>query len=781
MLHLPEVSLRRLRLLMSYSKWLVKLLRLPFYEQDAHKPGVILIQIDSLSREHLETAFKAGRMPFLKNLLDKQRYKLHTHYSGMPSSTPGVQGELFYGVRGCVPSFSFYSRAHNRTITLFNPGDTREFQQRLEKEGVPLFRGGSCYSNVFTGGASESHFCIADLGFSNIFKRRRVVSFVFLILFNLVGLLRAASLLVMEIILVVLDFFKGLFSGRDLWREIKFIPSRVGMCVLLREIIVMGAKMDIARSLPIIQLNLMGYHEQSILRGGSSRFAIWGLRGIDRALKRLWLASKRAGKEYEFWVYSDHGQADAVPYSDKYGETISRTVNDTLNSTSAPAKTNTRHKTPGFTNRLGWRIGKLLKKLGEETAADEKIIVTHLGPYAQVYLDRRNRADKKAAAKKLIQTGRIPAVLIPEKDGVTILTAEAEYKLPDNMDFFKNQFVPEDFPEDIIRACRHPDAGDLIVSGYSSPDEPVLSFTNEYGSHGGISELEYCGFFLASEGAAVHPRKGCVRPNDIRNAVLTVLGRKSAQQPLQPNAADKGDFKIMTYNVHSCVGMDGKLSPLRVAKVIEQFSPDVVALQELDVAKKRTLHKDQARVIADILRMDYFFSPAINIEKEQYGDAVLSRFPMRLVKSGIIDDPRQSPISEPRGALWVEVDINGTKVHIINTHLGLTPQQRQRQLDTLLGEKWLASPDCSLRCILCGDMNFSPRSKLWQRCGEILNQASPDRSPAGTYCGRYPFIQFDHIFYGSALEIVHCSIADTDWARIASDHRPLNAEIKITD
>lgn len=47
-------------------------------------------------------------------------------------------------------------------------------------------------------------------------------------------------------------------------------------------------------------------------------------------------------------------------------------------------------------------------------------------------------------------------------------------------------------------------------------------------------------------------------------------------------------FRVMTYNAHSCVGTDGKLSPERIAQVIASADPDVVALQELDVLQSRS-------------------------------------------------------------------------------------------------------------------------------------------------------------------------------------------------
>ena len=47
-------------------------------------------------------------------------------------------------------------------------------------------------------------------------------------------------------------------------------------------------------------------------------------------------------------------------------------------------------------------------------------------------------------------------------------------------------------------------------------------------------------------------------------------------------------IRLMTYNVHRCVGVDRKLDLERVADVIAASRPDVVALQELDVGRART-------------------------------------------------------------------------------------------------------------------------------------------------------------------------------------------------
>jgi endonuclease/exonuclease/phosphatase family metal-dependent hydrolase len=786
MLHFPEVFLRRFRNYFSRSKWLIRLGKLPYVPERQQKPGLIMIQIDALSRQQLEAAIEAGRMPFLKRLLTRQHYKLRTHYSGMPCCTPAVQGELFYGVRGGVPSFSFYDVQDKRTFTMFNPPDAEAIQVRLEKQGTGLFEGGSCYSNIFTGGAAEPHFCVADLNMHQIFGQWRTLNFAVTVLLHVFSLLRAAVLLVIEFVIAVVDFFRGLIDGRDLGKELKFVPSRVAICILLREVIVIGAKMDITRGLPIIQANLMGYHEQSHRRGATSRFAHWTLKGIDDAIERIWRSARHAEKHYELWIYSDHGQVDTIPYESTWRESIQETVNNTLKAETEFQWHSVRQNRPGFLNRLGWRLQKM--RQGQfEAGNDEKIRVTALGPYALIYLDEENRTRKRACAVKLLETGKIPVVLIPEKQNekrsVRILTKNAEYVLPDEADAFFQQhaFVPSTLGEDVVNACHHPDAGDLIVCGYQRPGAPYFSFATENGSHGGLDEHEYRGFFLGPKKCEVDTAQEYVRPLDIRHGAFRVLGRAAqAEQVSELQALAPEHFRIMTYNVHTCVGMDGKLSPLRIAKVIEQYNPDIVALQELDVGRKRTKHHDQAKIISDILEMDHYFSPAIAMEEEQYGDAILSRFPMRLVKADILPGNENAPRREPRGALWVEITIGSKKIQVFNTHLGLILQEQREQVQALMGPEWLANTACNGPVVFCGDFNFTPRSKLYQQCRERFNAAVPAPGPRGTYCGRYPLIRLDHIFYTQEVVVQACKTGDTDMARIASDHRPLIAEFTFS-
>jgi endonuclease/exonuclease/phosphatase family metal-dependent hydrolase len=91
--------------------------------------------------------------------------------------------------------------------------------------------------------------------------------------------------------------------------------------------------------------------------------------------------------------------------------------------------------------------------------------------------------------------------------------------------------------------------------------------------------------------------------------------------------------RILTYNVHRCLGTDRRLDVARVADVIAARRPDIVALQEVDVGRARSGGVDQAQAIAERLGMAFRFHAALTVEKERYGGAILTALPERLIKA----------------------------------------------------------------------------------------------------------------------------------------------------
>ncbi|WP_040638756.1 endonuclease/exonuclease/phosphatase family protein [Microvirga lotononidis] len=240
--------------------------------------------------------------------------------------------------------------------------------------------------------------------------------------------------------------------------------------------------------------------------------------------------------------------------------------------------------------------------------------------------------------------------------------------------------------------------------------------------------------------------------------------------------------RILTYNVHRCLGTDGRLSPSRIADVIAAYEPDVVALQELDVGRLRTGGIDQAHAIAQALGMQVHFHASLKVLEEEYGNAILTHRPSQLVKAEALPGWVRKPGLEPRGALWASVRIGGSDVQVINTHLGLRRHERLAQIDTLLGPRWLGHQACRDPVLLVGDLNATPRSRAYRRLASHLCDAQAQirlPRPRPTFPSRLPMLRIDHVFVSRSVRVLRVETVRTPLARVASDHLPLLVEFEI--
>jgi len=240
--------------------------------------------------------------------------------------------------------------------------------------------------------------------------------------------------------------------------------------------------------------------------------------------------------------------------------------------------------------------------------------------------------------------------------------------------------------------------------------------------------------------------------------------------------------RLLTYNVHRCVGIDRKLDVARIVSVIAEHEPDIVCLQELDVGRARTGHIDQARSIADGLAMTFHFHAAMQVEAEQYGDAILTPRPERLVKSGPLPTIRGVPGLEPRGALWAAINVDGVNLNVINTHLGLVPREQRLQAAALVGSGWLGHPDCVGPTLIAGDFNATSITRPYQTLTARLAdcQRSLGLNPSiKTFPSSFPAIRIDHCFTSPEVLVTGVKASFSPLARIASDHLPLIIDFEI--
>jgi endonuclease/exonuclease/phosphatase family metal-dependent hydrolase len=245
---------------------------------------------------------------------------------------------------------------------------------------------------------------------------------------------------------------------------------------------------------------------------------------------------------------------------------------------------------------------------------------------------------------------------------------------------------------------------------------------------------------------------------------------------------EASELRVATYNVRGCVGMDRRRSESRVAEVIASMSADIVGLQELDSGRSRSSGADQAALIAAELGWKYHFHPAMRRGDEQYGDAIVSRFPLTLERA--VELPGAAPwyCRETRGAIWMKAETNLGPVHIINSHFGLGRAERVAQARLLIGPDWLESISAATPAVLLGDFNSVPVGRTYRmiatRLRDVRTLVRP-RRPFRTFPTRFPSLAVDHIFINAALHATSLSVHRTPLSRIASDHFPLVAELTL--
>ena len=789
----------RIRRVFNSSEWLIKLFKLDVSTDSANEPGIVLIQIDGLSKTELERALAHNELPFLTKLIRHQHYHLHQMYSGLPASTPAFQAALFYGIKTAVPAFGFKDSQTGEIVRMYEPSICKKVEQKLKETGnYALLKGGSAYADIYTGGAEEAHFCAAALGWGHSLRLKNPLTLVILLLTNLYTLFSIPFLLVIEFVLAIVDYFRGIVAGHDFIKELTFIPSRIAISILLRELTVIGVKMDISRGFPIIHLNFLGYDEQAHRRGPNSWFAHWTLKGIDHAIQRIWTAVHRlTPRDYDVWIYSDHGQDTVTSFQKTTGKTLEQVVNSVMkkfcpSSASVDANGETSIQTHRVKFLGGVKIQKLFSVLTNtsfNTTDNEQHQIVAMGSVGFIYPACKLSLKQQALiARELTSKEKVPLCIVKGENGdLSAWTVQGEFHFPDQITDIIGKGHPfvNHIAQDISALCQHPDAGTVALFGWCKGASPI-SFAQENGAHAGCSPEETNAFaLLPIDVPLAKTPHGYLQATDLRRATINRLTKvNDTYRKLRKNAKDnkKHELRVMTYNVHSCIGMDGNISPERIARVINLYAPDVILLQELDVGRNRTDGVDQAQHIADILAMDCHFHPAMHYAEEKYGNAILTHLPMRVVKTGILPRLKHKANSEYRGALWVAVEVGNKEVQLINTHLGLQRRERMQQVEVLLGTEWLANGLCKDPVILGGDFNALPSSKVCKKLNDYLHDAQgtmKNHIPIGTFYRKFPKVCIDHIYLSSNIEVFNIQVPRTKMVQMASDHLPLVVDLYI--
>ena len=780
---------------MSGVSWLASALGRPSKIPERHEPGLVLIQVDGLSHAALHQALARNEMPFLRSLATNEGYQIRHHYSGIPSSTPAVQGELFYGVKQCVPAFKYFDSKSKEVYLFFYPENAAKVEKRLANGNPGLLEGGSSYGNVFSGGAAESHFCVAGIDAKSYWKTFSPYSYLIGVFLNPLSLLRAFLKASYDLVRTASECVRGILDWNDLVEEIATIPVRIFVSIFLHDFITLGCQIDIARGLPIISVNFFAFDEFAHRYGASGFLTRRVLAAIDRSLRKIWCAANRClTRDYDVWIYSDHGQENTLPYRLATGMSVEKAIDEIFSELMGDKRSAEQLNLEEQTGFGGdwihpWRVAQ--KKKNQKTRKSSSgVIVAAQGPLGFVYPPYvMTDTEKEKVAERMVRKAKIPLVLAKDIEGrVHAWTEAGKYLLPEEGEYIFGKAHPylQAVSREMVQLCRGSESGAFVISGWRLNEKPV-SFPLEWASHGGPGTLETDGFLMLPWDAVVSSRENSkfLRPTDLRDGIKHFMDqekRESFPQILLEKPKER-PFRIMSYNVHRCVGMDRKLSPARIARVIARYRPDVVAMQELEHhgSKPGTIH--QPEMIAKLLDMDYHFHPAETIEEEHFGEAILSRHPMRRIKAGALSNIHPNfPFSEPRGALWVEIDYHGKKIQLVNSHLSVVKWESEIQIAELLGPEWLGHEACQRGpTVFCADMNTLPfwraSSQMKRKLRDVFEGKAVELS--NTFLSTAPLIRIDYIYASPDIQVVDSMNPRMALERIASDHLPVIADLAL--
>jgi endonuclease/exonuclease/phosphatase family metal-dependent hydrolase len=261
-------------------------------------------------------------------------------------------------------------------------------------------------------------------------------------------------------------------------------------------------------------------------------------------------------------------------------------------------------------------------------------------------------------------------------------------------------------------------------------------------------------------------------------------------------------LRVVSWNVHGCVGTDGKFAPQRIADVLLALAPDVALLQE--VGDNRGVHPpiDQAATLARAL--DMFCAVGITMPREPYGYGNCTLARHALLETETYDLSVRG--REPRACLRVVVGGEGLRLITMNVHLGLGPGERRRQLGVMLEAlladyaaeqvarhrrmpwlfRWRKADVDKLATmveplVLAGDFNDFPPGPVTLTLANRLYDSGA-RIPGGaTVPSWLPFLRLDRLYTSRAVAVARVCVDRSALARVASDHLPVVADLDVPE
>jgi endonuclease/exonuclease/phosphatase family metal-dependent hydrolase len=243
--------------------------------------------------------------------------------------------------------------------------------------------------------------------------------------------------------------------------------------------------------------------------------------------------------------------------------------------------------------------------------------------------------------------------------------------------------------------------------------------------------------------------------------------------------AERAPIRIATYNVHGCVGTDGRRDVSRVGGVLGELDASLVALQEVDNGYRHPSGADPLHALSRASGLHVVEGPTLHNDRGRYGNALLLSRPPLAVRRVDMSVSRR----EPRGALDVDVDLGPGPLRVVVTHLGQRTSERRAQVRQLVelvesaGHQQLVQPERCRPVVLMGDFNDWAVWSLVLRPLDLVFGRAP---VARSFPSWRPMFCLDRIWAAPPDAIDALRAHRSPLARRASDHLPVRADLRLS-
>lgn len=502
--------------------------------------GLLVVQLDGVSREVLERALQGGQAPNLARWL-RSSHHLDQWWSTVPSTTPAAMAGFLHGDEGQVPAFRWWDRDAGKLLVLSSPKDAALVESRFAPGDGLLRDGGTAIGASFSGEAARTYLTV-----SRAHEQRGLgpggsyVSF-FARPFSIPGVL----------VLTVGEMLKEVWQARRqrvrgvyprIARRPSFVGARALTNVLLRKVNLSLVAQAMAAGSPVIFTDFVDYDEIAHHAGPERPEAMRALEGLDAVLGHLQQVARQVETEYELVIVSDHGQSLGPTFEQLHGVSFSDHISSLMESSPTERVEASDGEEFGPVNTLLHSVlGRFAVRHGDElmlgpdrvTARVNKLTkdipelaVTGGGNLGMAWFPQLVERPRLGEVVKrwprlvpgLLETAGVGLVMVTADDGTpVVLSRDGAYALPGGVVDGKNPLAgyPERTAADLAALHANPRSGDLVVISTVDENGWIHAFEHQVGSHGGVGGPQ-------NDGLLIHPRSWKVDSE----RTTTVAGRR---------------------------------------------------------------------------------------------------------------------------------------------------------------------------------------------------------------------------------------------------------------